>query len=1051
MKRNLISIIAMLLLCAMLAGCVADTAQSEDPASSADPGTSSEGASSDEASRDDTSSGDTSSEPEPEPSKYYTSVSLGKPYTIKPEPSETYPDSYGTELTDGISALEASYGSAEACGFTANPVVTIDLGDVGKKINRVTVEYLATREAGLGPLGNGTVYGSNDGEKFDYLGKLTVPEYVDGTVQVATLDLDRKPDYRYIRVMCVKTSAWLFLSEVTVFADVEPSSVSDTLQKIDEIFKNDGISSADRISALQAAASGKELDRTLIETLISKGKSYTLLSAVYDDRAEDEGKKMLTDGSDVGSAFDSGFWVGLGASTENEITINMGKSATDASRFVLYAYSRPNVNIHLPLYVDVYVGESKKEMHFIGRAYAAPVTDGNFKYEISLSCCVNAAYVKFAIPANDDGGYYWFEEAAVYAYREPDAANAGMVYDPLVLPTVKKDEYWPSSASDYDKEQNLLLGLPQQIVSEQALLKSEYGGTNQNTPASSTWLTDGKHATTLDCYRGNWFHFMMGRARTVVYDLGKVSAVSSYSFTFLQYPEWAIQVPNEVKLLLSTDGENWYTVSAKSYTNGSGNKSVEFKAELDKAYKARFVAIDFTMVTNHCFADEFEVYGTKNASKAVALSDSGIKSEKLSHPMDEGYQAPSAELLGGVRDVMLIYHNSPSYTYDKDFFLPYVAYLDKDGKILDTMYDGYLFLPTAPGMVKGNATGENYKEDWDGLFDSMFKKGYGLDALEAAAAETATALGKSDYKVKFYPTLIYISPKVTNFGDVDGDGVTESFATLEGRLKVVKWYVERVNKEFAARGYQHIELCGWYWYQEAIITANDDKVTIPAISEYLHSIGTQFFWIPYYCATGYGDWKELGFDVCCMQPNFAFSTDVPASRIETAAKIIKLYGMCVEMEISGAALTDMKYFNKYMDYLGGGIEFGYINDCIRMYYQDVDVIAAASRSKSPLIRLIYEYSYQLLKGTLKAPETPEAQTVTVKAGEICEGTLGDYDVAKVYRLEISAEHGCVTINDDGTFRYYPDEGFTGTDTFTFSVGNRVAWSGTCTVTINVQG
>lgn len=1050
MKHRLISLMAILLLVAILAGCVADNTQSTDPVSSGDTSSdqTSSGDNSSEGSSDDTSSDDVSADTSP--STYYTAVSLGKPYTTTPKPSDTYPDSYGTELTDGVLAPNSGYGNTEACGFTANVEIVIDLGDEGKKLNRVTVEYLATHDAGLGPLTTGVVFGSNDGKNFDRIGAVIIPPYEDNTVQTAYLDFTAKYDYRYIKLACIKSSAWLFLSEVTVYADVAPDAYDDTMQKIEQIFKENGISNADRISAIQAAASGAKLDRTLIETLISEGKSYTILNAVYDDRARDTTKKMLTDGGATGSTFDMECWVGLDASRDNEINLSLGSSAKDASRFALYAYSRPNINVTLPAYVDVYVGKSKKEMYFVGRSYAASVSDGNFAYDISLSCCVNAQYVKFAFPASDNGGYYWFEEAAVYAYRAPDEDKEGMVYDTLVLPNVKKDEYWSSSSSDYNKNQNLLLGLPQQIVSAQALPKREYGGTNQNTPADNTWLTDGKKATSLQCYVGDWFHFYVGGGRTVIYDLGKISAVNSYSLSFLQYPSYAIEIPRVVKVLLSKDAKTWYVADSKSLEGTSEDKSVLYEGEFAKSYEARFVAIYFEMRTGHCFADEFEIYGTKNASKATALADSGLKTMAVSAPDDSGYQAPSKDLLGGVHDVMLIYHNSPNHVYDKDFFMPYVAYLDQKGNIVDDMYDGYLFLPTVSGMVRGTPTSENYKVDWDSLYDAMFKKGYGLDALEAAAADTAAALGRKDFKVKFYPTLVYLSPKVTDFGDIDGDGVTESLATLEGRLKVAKWYIERVTEEFESRNYEHIDLCGWYWFQEAMV-ASEDYETVPAIAEYLHDNGTQFFWIPYYLASGYGSWKSLGFDVCCMQPNYAFNTSVSAERLEQAAEIIQLYGMCLEMEIDDKALIDSRYLSKYMGYLGGGITYGYMNDCIRMYYQGVYVLGTAARSDKAELRLAYDYTYQFIKGTLKGPDKPDDMTITAKQGEVYVGKLGEYDVRQIYKLAVSAEHGSVTICEDGTVYYYPDEGYTGKDTFSFMLGNRVAWSEYCTVTVEIEG
>ncbi len=1046
MKKRFCTLISLLLIAALLAACTADVAGGE---SSLTDVSDAESESSAEASAD--TSSETSKEESAEESRepdvytYYTAVSIGKSYTLTTAPSDTYPDSYNSELTNGLLAPAGSgYSFDGACGFNGNTNVIIDLGEDCTRINRIEVEYISTYTAGLAPLSRGTAYGSNDGTTYDMLGTLSIPKYEEG-VQTATLDLANAVDYRYIKINCVKGGAWLFLSEVTVCADVEPNTENKLIDGIKAVYAELGLKNGDTQKGISAIVSGQTPDKSLTETLVSQSKDYTIADKTYDSRTtEIDGK--LTDGN-YGSGFEDGGWVGLDATKSNSITLSLG-SVKDAYRFALCAYAYNNVGVYLPDYIDVYAGTKKAEMSFVGRVYSGCVSQGSFTYDIVLSSCVNANYVKFVIPAAEKG-HYWFEEAAVFAYRTESTTAGKMVYDPVVLPEVTKDEYFSSSDKDYNDTIDLIKGLTQQIRAANELPYETYGGGNNNTPATSTLLTDGKNAGSTYCYSGQWFHFMNGGKRTVFYDLGKLAAVKSYSFNFLQQTEWGISAPEVITVMLSADGQNWYKAaeSVKKDNGSTGAYAIKYSGEFDKAYQARFVAIMFS-VGSHAFADEFIISGTKNVSGATKLKDSSLGTVILGGTRTPGYQAPSADLLGGVHDVMLIYHNIKGQSYGKDFFMPYVAYLDTDGKIVDTMFDGYLFLPGVGVMSKGKPTSTNYKEDWDSLYASLFAKGQNFDALEEAAAETANALGLKDYKVKAYASFPYIDATLKSFGDVDGDGKSEDFTNLADRIKVVKWYVERVTAEFNARGYQHIELCGWYWFQEEA-GGKEDYITIPAVSEYVHSVGSQLFWIPYYCASGYSDWQELGFDVCCMQPNFAFSANVGKSRIQSAADIIKAYNMCIEMETSGKVLSDMLYFKKYMGYLSGGITCGYMNGCIRMYYQDVGVIAAASKNGDSRIRLVYDYTYQFIKGTLSGPETIKDFAITCDADTVYEGRLAEYSTTAIYKLTLSTQHGSVSICEDGTFYYFPEAGFTGTDSFEFATSNYIDWSGSTKVTITV--
>ena len=373
----------------------------------------------------------------------------------------------------------------------------------------------------------------------------------------------------------------------------------------------------------------------------------------------------------------------------------------------------------------------------------------------------------------------------------------------------------------------------------------------------------------------------------------------------------------------------------------------------------------------------FPAYGTKSTAGAVPLSSSGLeKFDKNGDVYDMKYQSQSEALLGGVGDIVLAYYNHS--VLDEKFFRPYVGYI-KDGKAQDTMFDGFLFLPTPGEMIKGGRPDfTSVKEEWEDLENKLFIKGQNLDALNKAAGKVKNELGLKDYKYKFYISIAHPSMHVTDFGDINGDGKSESLRTVEARIEAVKWYVRRFYEMYDPADYPNLEFAGWYWFHESIDTFEGDPEVIKGTSDYLHTIGDQLFWIPYFCAEGYQTWKDVGFDVCCMQPNFAFDERVGIKRLETAADIIRMNNMCIEIEADYRALDNDVFFRKYLGYLAGGVEFGYMKDSLHMYYEAGGLFGSAANSTGKP-RIIYDATYQFIKKTLRSkPEAPAKKTVSCR-------------------------------------------------------------------------
>lgn len=110
----------------------------------------------------------------------------------------------------------------------------------------------------------------------------------------------------------------------------------------------------------------------------------------------------------------------------------------------------------------------------------------------------------------------------------------------------------------------------------------------------------------------------------------------------------------------------------------------------------------------------------------------------------------------------------------------------------------------------------------------------------------------------------------------------------------------RAGGAFYAKKYEHLQLSGFYWFTEEIDYEDSQLLEmIRVTTDYVRSKNLITTWIPYYLASGYNDWRRLGFDMACYQPNYAFSQGIPEQRLYDAADTAKLLGMCIELEIGG--------------------------------------------------------------------------------------------------------------------------------------------------------
>lgn len=148
-------------------------------------------------------------------------AALGAPYSVSIPASDSYPDTDGAELTDGIVGTSSFADSAwQGRADVGEYTVTLDLGSP-TELARLESVHLRDDGSGIFLPTAATVEGSVDGSTFEPLGDLAIPG--GGTaVATAELELSSPVSARYLR-FTFDGQGWSFLSEIRAIAQTAAS------------------------------------------------------------------------------------------------------------------------------------------------------------------------------------------------------------------------------------------------------------------------------------------------------------------------------------------------------------------------------------------------------------------------------------------------------------------------------------------------------------------------------------------------------------------------------------------------------------------------------------------------------------------------------------------------------------------------------------------------------------------------------------------------------------------------------------------------------------
>jgi len=309
-----------------------------------------------------------------------------------------------------------------------------------------------------------------------------------------------------------------------------------------------------------------------------------------------------------------------------------------------------------------------------------------------------------------------------------------------------------------------------------------------------------------------------------------------------------------------------------------------------------------------------------------------------------------------IADMVLIYHGGVHrpIEWNKDQFLPYVVHQNQQGR-KDWLFDGFLFTEFLDGKGHHFAHGNSNttlacKPEWEWLTDRQLEKDRGFSALDQCIGEQIKEMGKPSFRHK-----LVVAMPVPVKGQKDWGHLNRpmDFSNDEDRIEACKWYIDQFLDRYRKEGYKNIDLEGFYWVSE-----KDDvyKDILVQVGDYIRSKNLRFFWIPYWTAIGFDNWKTDKFDFAYIQPNYFFKNEVNYERLDAVCAFAKGTGMGLEMEFDSRALADARECKR--DRLISYIEAFEKNDVFKeasiAYYEGGGTIYDFYRSKNPLDKAIMD-------------------------------------------------------------------------------------------------
>ncbi len=321
----------------------------------------------------------------------------------------------------------------------------------------------------------------------------------------------------------------------------------------------------------------------------------------------------------------------------------------------------------------------------------------------------------------------------------------------------------------------------------------------------------------------------------------------------------------------------------------------------------------------------------------------------------------------GFHHLALLYHDAG---HTAASYLPYVNRVTTSGAVVpgEPLFDAFLALsftaPTGASMDYGRLTVADWVSTLDLWFGPDGNPSAGMFAKLDQAVELAGG-GPSDVR-DVVVMMPWMSGEQRDFGDLgDGQG-SRDLADPADRRAVAAWFTGLVAAEFAAAGYDHLELWGMYRMREDVtpweraplgpggapVAASDAQ----GIRDADPDLG--YLFIPYYNAPGWDTWRDYGFTTAILQPSYAFrgvmdGGRVDAGRLRATAHQAATHGLGVEIEVRGCQSMPQERA-VLQGYLAAGTTYGYQQAPTAYFLGENLATCGAVTSADPAQRAAYD-------------------------------------------------------------------------------------------------
>jgi len=458
-----------------------------------------------------------------------------------------------------------------------------------------------------------------------------------------------------------------------------------------------------------------------------------------------------------------------------------------------------------------------------------------------------------------------------------------------------------------------------------------------------------------------WTGYSRQFGREVTLTLPERKPVKRVTLTFKQDKKAGVLLPQDMEVEVSRDGKAWFYAGKVTHAVPAGEEAVTVRtlSLTLPSVEASHVRVRFP-VKIFVFARQLEVWTAERPDENAGP----IMLAPISHTKEREDKKTGERM----ENMLLAYSGAHGErgSWTKQDFLPMVGYMRPDGRMADRMFDTILFLPY-PNLA-------STREGWEQYLNDLFRPGRQLDALNEAMMEYNKQRGTlyiSPVRENVVLALPYPDPNQSAFGKLLEDQDSLSFqASRVGeerayryRKQAMEWYVDNLLKRWTEAEYRYLRLEGIYWYHELIDDAVPrERQLIRDAADMVHNQALRFYWIPYFGATGLGEWKELGFDFAFVQPNFYNDKPIPIDRIEATLAVANKYGMGIEIEGDERMYRDPRFYQTYYNQLIAAHRLGIDKNKVHAYYFGSKSLLEAVNSKDPVARAIYDDTYRWMRG-----------------------------------------------------------------------------------------